>query len=750
MVAVPATAGQVRSLANNPSVRSIWMNDKLHYLMAQARVVAGVDRARTAPEFLALDQNQPINGKGNFSLLINDSGIDGTHPDLLFGSHLIQNVQSLQDSVVSGILPALFLENIPDTDTNVGHGTHCAGIASGTGAAASGLYTGVAPGVNLIGYGSGAGLSILDGLGGFEYAIENQVRYNIRIISNSWGGSGAFDPTDPVSIASKAAHDAGIVVLFAAGNSGPTKDTMGPESKAPWVISVAAGTKEGGLASFSSRGLPKAQRAAGDDNAPTITAPGTGREFASDSTRFTSDIVSTRSKTNIFANGELSLADLELSPSILPFYTEISGTSMATPFAAGTVALLLQADPTLTPDQVKAILVQTASQMPGYSEFEVGAGYINVYAAVDRAFHHAKGYGSYSGALDSRTYNLTLNTSTASQAPFHIDFSPVAQPGPTSTNAIAFTVAPGISVLDLFASIDDILGLGEGNTVGLVATDPNGTEYSSGISLPVLDVPNLEILVKNPVAGAWTLEARGIRGTADLPEVSLPLAGVALPGPVDGTITQQVIAVPPIADIQTDPAKSEIEMVLANRMMDVQADQLFHPTAGVTRGDFAATLVQNAALRQSLAAVPRFTDAANASDEALYEAVTASGSTLRDFDYTPTGLMTASGSTFVPGGAVSRLDVAVALVKALGQDAAALALAGSDVSATTGTTTAVLSDESAIPSALRGYVQIALNRGILSASGSPTAPTFNPAAPLTRSDLAYAIDHYRQAFAAGN
>ena len=76
------------------------------------------------------------------------------------------------------------------------------------------------------------------------------------------------DPNDPIAIASKQAHDLNIVVVFAAGNSGPGKDTMNPYAKAPWVIGVAAGTKEGGLASFSSRGVLKAQRAAGVPGPP--------------------------------------------------------------------------------------------------------------------------------------------------------------------------------------------------------------------------------------------------------------------------------------------------------------------------------------------------------------------------------------------------------------------------------------------------------------------------------------------------
>src|SRR5205085_9673469 len=99
--------------------------------------------------------------------------------------------------------------------------------------------------------------------------------------------TGAFDPEDPISVASKAAHDNNIIVAFAAGNSGPGRDTMNPYAKAPWVVGVAAGTKEGGLADFSSRGVPKDVQRSNPDpnddrNAPTITAPGTGREVDAD------------------------------------------------------------------------------------------------------------------------------------------------------------------------------------------------------------------------------------------------------------------------------------------------------------------------------------------------------------------------------------------------------------------------------------------------------------------------------------
>jgi serine protease AprX len=758
MVGAVATAGQVRALANNAAVRSIWLNNQLNYSNNQTRILTGVDKMRTDPNFIRANGGFPVSGKGNFSLVINDSGIDGTHPDLHFPDHVIQNVQTITDTgTLSGFTPLIFIENVPDTDTNVGHGTHCAGIAGGTGAASGGLYAGVAPGANLIGVGSGAVLFILNALGGFEYALANQARYGVRIISNSWGGQGAFDPNDPISIASKQAHDLNIVVVFAAGNSGPGKDTMNPYAKAPWVIGVAAGTKEGGLASFSSRGVPKAQRAAGDFNAPTITAPGTGREFASDSGKFTSDIVSVRAKTNIFANGTTN--DTEIPVAFEPFYTEISGTSMATPFVAGTVALILNVDPTLTPDAVRGILTQTASQMPGYAEYETGAGYINVYAAIDKVFHRTKNYGSYGGPVDLQKYNLPITTNTVAQQAFHINYSPLALPGPGSPNSMTFTVQSGMTILDVIAKIDNALMTGDGNTVGLLLTDPKGNSYSSGIMIPILDAPTREVVVNNPLAGQWLLEVRGVRGLTTIPEVRLPTSGAAVPGPVDGNIVQQVVTFPTVSDIQGDPSQAEIEFVLKNRIMDVLADGRFHPEANVRRNDFAHDLMMNTALRQSLADAPLFSDVSGAM-EAMAEAVTASGSTLRDYDFTPTGMMTPTSGSFNPNGSIHRIDLAVALVKALGMDAQAKAKTGSDVTATYNGQTVVVSDESQIPAALRGYVQIALDRGILNAFFSvqqgpnqfqPTlTASVKPNDTVTRSFLAFALDHYRQDFAAGN
>jgi serine protease AprX len=770
MVGAPATAGQVRALAANSAVRSVWSNDRLTYYNNQTRVLCGVDRLRTDPAFTNANGGRPVSGAGNFAIVINDSGIDATHPDLHFPEHVIQNVQIVTDTeTLSGFTPVLTIENQPDTDLNVGHGTHVAGIVGGNGAASGGLYAGVAPGAKLIGAGSGAVLFILNALGGFEWSIANQFTYNIRVISNSWGTNGRFNPDDPVNIASKNAHDLNIVVVFAAGNSGPGKDTLNPYAAAPWVIGVAAGTKEGGLAGFSSRGIPSADRLAnGDPNddftAPAITAPGTGREFASSEGKFTSDVVSVRSKTNMFANGLDS--DLELPVAFVPFYTQISGTSMATPFIAGTVGLMLDADPTLSPDEIKQILQQTASQMPGFSEFEVGAGYLNAYAAIDKVFNRSKLYGTYSGAVDLRQFNALFSVSKPTNpdfpqnpSTFRVDYNPAALPGPGSPNSRTFTVQAGISVLDVFANIDNALMTGDGNTIGLLLTDPTGASFSSGITLPILDAPNREVVVNNPVPGQWLLEVRGVRGLAAVPNFRLPTSGAAAPGPVDGTITQLQFTLAAIPDIQGHPAQAQIESAIKNRMMDTFSDGTFRPESNVVRQDFARLLVLNTALRQSLAGTARFTDVTG-DLEAIAEAVTANGSTLRDWNFTPQGMMSAGGTSFNPGGLISRLDLAIALVRALGLDAQAKALAGTDVTATFNGQTLVLADNGDIPLSLRGYAQIALDKQIVQAffaleqgpfDSQPTLKArVKPNDPTTRAFLAFALDRFRQHFASGN
>src|SRR5439155_1450161 len=236
--------------------------------------------------------------------------------------------------------------------TSVGHGTHVAGITAGLGTASGGYYTGVAPGAKLIGLGTGDILFIFWALAGFDYILDHQQAYNIKVVNNAWGTSGPFDPKDPINKATKKVHDKGITVVFAAGNDGPDQNTLNPYSVAPWVIGVAAGCKlvtpdptnsavhcadqtgqnrPAWLADFSSRGIPGSSL-----YHPDITAPGV-------------HIVSTRASTGTVLNALDANHDFDLTSSCAisvanePYYTCASGTSMATPHVVGVVALMQEA-----------------------------------------------------------------------------------------------------------------------------------------------------------------------------------------------------------------------------------------------------------------------------------------------------------------------------------------------------------------------------------------------------------------------
>jgi len=373
------TKSQIEQLSTEPSIQSIYYNAPLHYENESSTSVTGVDQVRQDAELQALNNGFPITGH-NIGVVINDSGVDGTHKDHSLGRNLVQNVMASTNlNSTIGYAPITYVEDVPNTDSTSGHGTHVAGIVGGTGAMSGGKYEGVAPGANLIGYGSGAVIAILDTIGGFDYALTHQHEYNIRVITNSWGDTSDsntdFDPNHPINIATKKLYDRGIVTVFSAGNSGSEESTIsGNYKKAPWVVTVAAGNSAKELADFSSRGVKGKGGSVLVDgeifewaDQPTITAPGV-------------DIISTRVFTPLSALS--AQKDASISPAHLPYYTTFSGTSMAAPHVAGIVALLLEVDPTLTPLEVKELLEQNATPMSSYEDWEVGAGYVNAYSAI--------------------------------------------------------------------------------------------------------------------------------------------------------------------------------------------------------------------------------------------------------------------------------------------------------------------------------------------------------------------------------
>merc|ERR1712000_476123 len=92
----------------------------------------------------------------------------------------------------------------------------------------------------------------------------------------------------------------------------------------------------------------------------------------------------------------------------LPYYTMISGTSMATPHVAGIAAVMLEANPNLSPLDIKKLMMETATNIPGYETWEVGAGYVNAEAAVAAALNYDGNYDVTVNNLNEFNANAIL------------------------------------------------------------------------------------------------------------------------------------------------------------------------------------------------------------------------------------------------------------------------------------------------------------------------------------------------------
>ena len=415
MVIADLSAVQLASVSRQPGVVSIYSNRLMKPFTNASRTFIGVPQMTADVQVTKNNRSNPgfpITGKG-IGIGYIDTGIDATHKDLTYGRKTVQNViQPLSETVVSdaglvvgigvsigdlingtGFVPPIYLENQQMSDLESGHGTHGAAVAAGTGEQSGGFYGGVARGANLIGLNAGneMGLPTVAIIGAYDYLLANQYAYNVRVINNSWGSSlnaEDLDPNNPVNVATRVSHDRNIVVVFAAGNAGDTPTSINPYSTMPWTISVAAGVKQGlgSPADFSSRGVDNgtgvdvagmpADTALQPNLRPDITAPGV-------------DIKSARLRgaglTNTLGTVPIIGNDLTtIPPAYLPYYTTSQGTSFACPHVSGVVALMLEANPLLTPDDVVTILRQTANPMP-FDERVVGAGYVDAHNAVRAA-----------------------------------------------------------------------------------------------------------------------------------------------------------------------------------------------------------------------------------------------------------------------------------------------------------------------------------------------------------------------------
>lgn len=336
---------KLKALASDARVKRVHLDRAVKGLVGRTAVTVG---ARAVQELMG------YTGAG-IGVAIVDSGITGWHDDLTVANQQGQRVSHFVD----------FVNGYTQPYDDWGHGTHVAGIVAGNGFDSLGTRNAIAPGANIISLkaldGEGAG-TISTIIAAIDYAVVNKNAFNIRVINLSLG-AGVYESflTDPLTLATKRAVDAGIVVVAAAGNLGkaangePQYGAITAPGNAPWVLTVGASSTMGTvlrqddtIASYSSRGPTMHDYIA----KPDLVAPGTGTISLSDPV---SAFYTTKSQFLLQGRIETSYAP----------YLTLSGTSMSAPVVAGSVALMLQANPNLTPNLVKAILQFTAQEYPG-------------------------------------------------------------------------------------------------------------------------------------------------------------------------------------------------------------------------------------------------------------------------------------------------------------------------------------------------------------------------------------------------
>jgi len=359
------SAAQLLAIATDPGVYFLEQNEQLQFhnhtanWAIRTRIVQ--ERVGLGPYFDAT--GNILTGKGIGVAMI-DSGADGRHPD--FQHALKRNYKVLP---VGGVIDVGLNGS---SDTTGGHGVHVGGTIMGDGSASTvnypdaegtpyikGSFAGVAPDVSFYAYGSGETISVALATQAFQHILANyddreEFPEAIRVINNSWGASGGeYAPTSTTSQIVKQLVAKGVTVVFSAGNSGDAtdNDTTSPTCKdtTPGVICVASysdlgtGSLNGVMSNFTSQGpFNDASKY------PDISAPG-------------QEITSTCSTYLPICKNSDPFVPVDTA--FQPYYGTISGTSMATPHTVGAIALLLQARPDLTPDQVERLLQDTARKI---------------------------------------------------------------------------------------------------------------------------------------------------------------------------------------------------------------------------------------------------------------------------------------------------------------------------------------------------------------------------------------------------
>lgn len=284
--------------------------------------------------------NRNIFGQG-IGVAVMDTGIS-PHPDFITP---VNRITAFVD----------FISNRNQPYDDGAHGTHVAGIIGGNGIVSNGIYMGVAPQCSLIGVkvldkkGNG---NISDVLAGFQWIIENQYKYNIRVVNISVG-THIKDYVDEDSLLVKGVNevwDAGIIVVAAAGNGGPRPYSIGAPGISRKIITVGAC----------------------DDNVPVELSGARSVDYSG-----RGPTKACIKKPDIVAPGSMITSCNIIGNRTKKFYTIKSGTSMATPMVSGAIALLLSRYPQMSNREVKIRLKNSAKDL-GLSHEKQGWGLLDI------------------------------------------------------------------------------------------------------------------------------------------------------------------------------------------------------------------------------------------------------------------------------------------------------------------------------------------------------------------------------------
>jgi subtilisin family serine protease len=372
-VQMSLTFAEIARVAALPGVQRVEAVEMVYPVNNVATKTSGAV-ASNFRRFPTVQGNLAITGKG-VVISILDTGVNDVRDDLTgFPGHEAFSGKFVAGGNFYSGQPALNTppeqsENPVDRGADSVHGSHVAGTALGTGGP-TGVFGGVAPASKLVdqkvlsdagaGFGSAAGV---------EWAILNKEKYGIRVLNLSLGGLTNSDGTDAGSQAINAAFDAGIIAVVATGNDEATGYIASP-SAADKAFSIGSLADQNSLdraddlvASYSNEGprLSDGDADFTDEMKPLVSAPGSG-------------IIS--------ADGLLVTDGKQ--------YKSLSGTSMATPHVAGIVALILEANPALTPQQVWDILKHTSEHRSDWGKTPASS---RPFSSGDPNYHPSGGWG---------------------------------------------------------------------------------------------------------------------------------------------------------------------------------------------------------------------------------------------------------------------------------------------------------------------------------------------------------------------